>query len=87
MKTKLVLAMCTAFPASDAAMAAQTADQSVQTTKTVTATVRHLNGANSTWCKDGGVVPVQYRGNNLCRSALANRAFQRAHGTIARGLR
>lgn len=66
MKTKLVLAMCGALLASGAAMAAQTDDQSggstVQTTKTVT-TTKHLNGANTTWYKEGGVVPVQYRGN------------------------
>ncbi len=67
MKTKLVLAMCAALLASGAAMAAQSDDQSdagtVQTTKTVTTTVKHLNGANTTWYKEGGVVPVEYRGN------------------------
>lgn len=67
MKTKLVLAMCAALLASGAAMAAQNDDQSdggtVQTTKTVTTTVKHLNGANTTWYKEGGVVPVEYRGN------------------------
>lgn len=48
-------------------MAAQTDDQSaggtVQTTKTVTTSVQHVNGANTTWYKEGGIVPVQYRGN------------------------
>ncbi len=66
MKTKLVLAMCAALLASSAAMAAQD-DQSgggtVQTTKTVTTTTQHVNGANTTWYKEGGVVPVEYRGN------------------------
>ena len=67
MKTKLVLAMCAALLASGAAMAAQTDDQSgdgtVQTTKTVTTTTQHVNGANTTWYKEGGIVPVEYRGN------------------------
>lgn len=65
MKTKLVLAMCAALLASGAAMAAQSEDQSgtVQTTKTTTTTVQHLNGANTTWYKEGGVVPAEYRGN------------------------
>lgn len=66
MKTKLVLTVCAALLASGAAMAAQTADQNggaVQTTKTVTTTTRHVNGANTTWYKEGGVVPVKYRGN------------------------
>lgn len=65
MKTKLVLAMCAALLASGAAMAAQTDDQSgtVQTTKTVTTTTKHINGVNTTWYKEGGVVPVEYRGN------------------------
>ncbi len=65
MKTKLVLAMCAALLASSAAMAAQSDDQSgtVQTTKTTTTTVQHLNGTDATWYKEGGVVPVEYRGN------------------------
>ena len=65
MKSKLVLAMCASLLASGAAMAAQSDDQSgtVQTTKTTTTTVQHLNGANTTWYKEGGVVPVEYRGN------------------------
>ncbi|WP_168172660.1 RcnB family protein [Rhodanobacter sp. C05] len=66
MKTKLVLAMCAALLASGAAMAAQTDDQSagtVQTTKTVTTTVQHVHGADTAWYKEGGVVPVEYRGN------------------------
>ena len=66
MKTKLVLTMCAALLASGAAMAAQTDDQSggtVQTTKTVTTTTRRINGAHTTWYKEGGVIPVQYRGN------------------------
>lgn len=66
MKTKLVLAVCAALLASGAAMAAQTDDQSggaVQTTKTVTTTTRHVDGTNATWYKEGGVVPVRYRGN------------------------
>ena len=44
-------------------MAAQSDDQSVQTTKTTTTTVQHLNGTDTTWYKEGGVVPVEYRGN------------------------
>jgi Ni/Co efflux regulator RcnB len=68
MKTKLVLAMCAALLVSGAAMAAQTDDQNgdgtIQTTKTVTTTVQHVHGANTTWYKEGGVVPVEYRGNN-----------------------
>ena len=67
MKTKLVLAMCAALLASGAAMAAQTDDQSgggtLQTTKTTTTTVQHVNGANATWYKEGGVVPTEYRDN------------------------
>lgn len=66
MKTKLVLAMGAALLVSGAAMAAQSDDQSgtVQTTKTTTTTtVQHINGANTTWYKEGGVVPVEYRGN------------------------
>jgi len=66
MKTKLVLAVCAALLASGAAMAAQTDDQNggaVQTTKTVTTTTRHVNGTDTTWYKEGGVVPVRYRGN------------------------
>ena len=66
MKTKLVLTMCAALLASGAAMAAQTDDQSggaVQTTKTVTTTTRHIDGAHTTWYKEGGVVPVEFRGN------------------------
>lgn len=65
MKTKLVLAMCAALLASGAAMAAQSDDQNgtVQTTKTTTTTMQHLNGTNTTWYKEGGVVPVEYRGN------------------------
>jgi Ni/Co efflux regulator RcnB len=65
MKTKLVLVMCASLLASGAAMAAQSDDQSgtVQTTKTTTTTVQHLNGTDTTWYKEGGVVPVEYRGN------------------------
>jgi Ni/Co efflux regulator RcnB len=66
MKTKLVLVMCAALLASGAAMAAQSDDQNagtVQTTKTVTTTVQHVNGANTTWYKEGGVVPTEYRDN------------------------
>jgi Ni/Co efflux regulator RcnB len=66
MKTKLVLAVCAALLASGAAMAAQTDDQNagaVQTTKTVTTTMRHVDGANTTWYKEGGIVPVKYRGD------------------------
>lgn len=67
MKTQLVLAMSAALLISGAAMAAQSDDQSaggtVQTTKTTTTTVQHLNGANTTWYKEGGVVPTEYRGN------------------------
>jgi Ni/Co efflux regulator RcnB len=65
MKTKLVLAMCAALLVSNAAMAAQSDDQSgtVQTTKTTTTTVQHVNGANTTWYKEGGIVPTEYRDN------------------------
>jgi Ni/Co efflux regulator RcnB len=66
MKTKLVLAMCAALLASSAAMAAQSDDQSggtLQTTKTTTTTVQHVGGHHETWYKEGGVVPVEYRGN------------------------
>jgi Ni/Co efflux regulator RcnB len=65
MKTKFALAMCAALLVSSAAMAAQSDDQSgtVQTTKTVTTTTQHLNGTDTTWYKEGGVVPVEYRGN------------------------
>lgn len=66
MKTKLVLAVCAALLTSGAAMAAQTDDQNggaVQTTKTVTTTMRHVDGANTTWYKEGGIVPVKYRGD------------------------
>jgi Ni/Co efflux regulator RcnB len=66
MKMQLILAMSAALLLSSAAMAAQSEDQSegtVQTTKTTTTTVQHLNGANTTWYKEGGVVPTEYRGN------------------------
>lgn len=66
MKTKVILAMSAALLLSSAAMAAQSEDQSegaVQTTKTTTTTVRHLDGTNTTWYKEGGVVPTEYRGN------------------------
>lgn len=67
MKTKLILAMSAALLISGVAMAAQTDDQagaSVQTTKTTTTTtVKHLDGTNTTWYKEGGVVPTEYRGN------------------------
>lgn len=66
MKTKLILAICAALLLSSATVAAQTDDQSnatVQTVKTVT-TIQHVNGSNETWYKEGGVVPVEYRGNN-----------------------
>ena len=65
MKTKLILAMSAALLLSSVAMAAQTDDQSgatVQTTKTTTTTVKHLDGTNTTWYKEGGVVPTEYRG-------------------------
>ena len=66
MKTKLVLAMCSALLLSNVALAAQTDDQSggtVETTKTVTTTVQHIGGNHETWYREGGVVPVQYRGD------------------------
>lgn len=67
MKTKLALALCAAMLVSSAAMAAQSDDQSagtMQTTKTTTTTTtKHLDGANATWYKEGGVVPTEYRGN------------------------
>jgi Ni/Co efflux regulator RcnB len=67
MKTKLILALSAALLLSSAAVAAQSDDQSsggtVQTTRTTTTTVQHLNGANTTWYKEGGVVPTEYRGN------------------------
>jgi Ni/Co efflux regulator RcnB len=65
MKTKLVLAMCAALLVSNVALA-QTDDQSggtVETTKTVTTTVQHIGGNHETWYREGGVVPVQYRGD------------------------
>jgi Ni/Co efflux regulator RcnB len=69
MKTKLLLAICAALLVSSAAMAAQSNDQSggtVETTKTTTTTTttQHLNGTGTTWYKEGGVVPTEYRGNN-----------------------
>jgi Ni/Co efflux regulator RcnB len=66
MKTKFALAMCAALLVSSAAMAAQSDDQSgatVETTKTTTTTTQHLNGSDTTWYREGGVVPTQYRGN------------------------
>ncbi|OOG55587.1 hypothetical protein B0E48_13180 [Rhodanobacter sp. C03] len=57
--------MCAALLLSNVALA-QTADQSggtVETTKTVTTTVQHIGGNHETWYKEGGVVPVEYRGN------------------------
>jgi Ni/Co efflux regulator RcnB len=68
MKTKLALALCAAMLVSGVAMAAQSDDQdqsaaTVQTTRTTTTTTKHLNGANTTWYKEGGVVPTEYRGN------------------------
>jgi Ni/Co efflux regulator RcnB len=65
MKTKLILAMCAALMVSGAAMAAQTDDQSgtVQTTKTTTTTVQHVDGNGAIWYKEGGVVPTEYRDN------------------------
>jgi Ni/Co efflux regulator RcnB len=66
MKTKLVLAMCAALLASSAAMAAQddqSSDGTVQTTKTTTTTMQHVSGAHTTWYKEGGVIPTEYRGN------------------------
>jgi Ni/Co efflux regulator RcnB len=68
MKTKLTLAICAALLLSNMAMAAQSDDQnggSVQTktVRTVT-TVKHVNGTNETWYKEGGVIPVEYRNDN-----------------------
>ena len=65
MKTKLILALSAALLLSGVAMAAQTDDQNgatVQTTKTTTTTVNHLDGTNTTWYKEGGVVPTEFRG-------------------------
>ena len=68
MKTKLILAMSTALLFSSAAAFAQSyppsGDAAVQTTKTTTTTtVQHVDGANATWYKEGGVVPTEYRDN------------------------
>jgi Ni/Co efflux regulator RcnB len=66
MKTKLILAMSAALLFSTAAVLAQSyppsGDAAVQTTKTTTTTtVQHVDGANATWYKTGGVVPTEYR--------------------------
>jgi Ni/Co efflux regulator RcnB len=69
MKMKLALAVCAALLISNVALAAQSQsdDQSGgDTVKTVqtTTTVQHVGGHNEVWYKAGGVVPVEYRGNN-----------------------
>lgn len=68
MKTKLSLAICAGLVLSTASMAALANGQSnpeqqtVQTTKTTT-TTKHIPGTNEVWYKEGGVVPMEYRGN------------------------
>lgn len=65
MKTKLVLAICSALLVSSAAIAAQSDDQSddaMRTVRTAT-TTQHFGGHHETWYKEGGVVPAEYRGD------------------------
>jgi Ni/Co efflux regulator RcnB len=68
MKTNLILAMSAALALSTAAVSAQSYPpangDAMQTTKTTTTTtVEHVDGANATWYKEGGVVPTEYRDN------------------------
>lgn len=78
MKTKLALAICAGLLLSSAAMATPSGSspQSGDTVKTVqtTTTVQHINGHDEVWYKEGGIVPVEYRGDTY-----AERHWQNEH--------